>query len=156
MKLREWLTLVGKNYDTPEIAAVRTAFGLTGKGPRLASGFGSEAIPAAGLTLMLDKANLIGTPNKKVYGLAFHGRPDADRVPYTEALPHALKWDEDQAAVRARLGMPVRTAQLANSDGYTFGDYDLSVEYEPDGSRIRAVQLRLSKHGGSALGADAG
>lgn len=156
MNLKEWLTLVGKNYDTPEIIAVRKAYGLTGRGPRLASGFGSEAIPAAGITLMLDKVSLIGAPNKKVYGLTFYGRPHADGVQYTAALPHALKWDEDQAAVRARLGKPVRTAQLANSDGYTFGDYDLSVEYEPDGSRIRAVQLRLSKHGGSALGADAG
>src|SRR3954468_7834303 len=156
MKLKDWLALLGKSYDTPEIVAVRKTYGLTGKGPRLASGFGAEEIPSAGLTLMLDKVNLIGAPNKKIYGITFYGRSRAERVPYAESLPHALKWDENQASVRARLGMPVRTAQLANSDGYTFDDYDMSVEYENDGSRIKVVQLRLSNNGGSALGADAG
>jgi hypothetical protein len=73
-------------------------------------------------------------------------------------LPHGLTWNETQASVRARLGEPKTHAQLANSDGYEFGDYDLSVEYVDDaGPSIKVVQSRLSKPGGSlamAMGSD--
>ena len=142
--LEEWLAVLGKTYDDPVVQGIRSRHGLTGKGPRVAS-YGDEPVPSAGINLMLIKAAFNGKPSKAVYGITFYSTPKADRVPYSEALPQGLRWDESQAAVRARLGAPKTTAKLVNSDGYVFGDHSLSVEYVPDGSSIKVVQIRLDK-----------
>ena len=152
--LEEWLAVVGKTYDDAGVQSLRARHGLAGKGPRVAS-YGDETFPSAGLNLMLIKGAVNGKPSKAIYGITFYSTPKGERVPYSAALPHSLRWEESQAAVRARLGPPKTTAQLVNSDGYVFGDYSLSVEYVADGSRIKVVQIRLDKEGGSVAGAAA-
>jgi hypothetical protein len=151
--LAEWLSIVGKNYDEPVVSALRTRLGLKGKGPRV-DNFGDEKVPAQGVAIMLTRTTVNDKPNKGAYGITFYARPHGERVSYAGALPHALTWSETQASVRARLGEPQTHAQLANSDGYEFGDYSLSVEYVDDaGSSIKVVQIRLSKPGGNLAGA---
>jgi hypothetical protein len=150
--LEEWLAVVGKTYEDPVVQDLRLRHGLTGKGPKVAA-FGDEPFPSAGLNLMLVKGAVNGKPSKGIYGITFYSKPKGERVPYSEALPHGLRWDESQAAVHARLGAPKTTAQLVKSDGYVFGDYSLSVEYEADGSRIKVVQIRLDRAGGSVAAA---
>jgi hypothetical protein len=142
--LEEWLSALGKTYEDAGVQSLRARHGLTGKGPRVAS-YGDEPVPSAGVNLMLIKSALNGKPTKAVYGITFYSKPHGDRVPYSGALPQGLRWDESQASVRARLGPPKTTAQLVNSDGYVFDDFSLSVEYEPDGSRIKVVQIRRDK-----------
>ena len=153
MTLAEWLSMVGKNYDDRVVSALRARLGLSGKGPRVVN-FGSEDVLAEGVTLMLARTQVKGKANKGPYGLTFYACARGDRSSYSGTLPQGLTWGESQSSVRARLGQPRTRAQLANSDGYDFGDYALSVEYvDPEGSSIKTVQIRLSKAGGSLEGA---
>lgn len=147
--LKDWLAMLGKSCDSPEVSSVRARYGLTGKGPRMASQYESEEIPAAGVALMLVKAKVDGQPvPRAVYGITFYGTAREQRVVYGHDLPHRLRWDESQASVHARLGEPKTRAQLANSDGYEFPDYTLSIGFLRDGSRIKTVQILLSKEHG--------
>jgi len=153
ISLAAWLSIVGKNYDDPAVIKLRKELGLAGKGPRV-DAFGAEEVPAEGVAIMLAKTAVGGKANKGAYGITFYARARGDRKPYSGALPHALAWNETQASVRARLGEPATRAQLANSDGYDFGDYSLSVEYVDDtGSAIKVVQIRLANPGGSLASA---
>ena len=72
--LDDWFALIGKFIEDPELRALQKEYGLSAKGPRLASGYGHEYIAQVGVCLYLRGAARDGKPLRHLHTWAPYRR----------------------------------------------------------------------------------
>jgi hypothetical protein len=139
--LDAWLGLIGKLLADPEMRAVQKEFDLSAKGPRLASGYGSENVPKAGVAIFY---RAVKPGDKQVTDIQFKAKGFEGFAPYSGSLPKGLEWTDSCAAVTAKIGRALFTAPMVNNQRWEFGDRYMTVDFNDDWSAIKRVQYGVS------------
>jgi len=137
----DWIALIGKLIEAPEVQAALKEFEISANGPRMKSGYGDQPVPKAGVTIFFKTAPPRRT--KQVTDIQFSREGLEGGSPYTGTLPHDVRWDETCAQLNQRLGPATHTAMVENQR-WEFGDRYMTVDFTQDWSAIKKVQYGLS------------
>ncbi len=148
----EVLSHLGKSTEDPSLQEFLKKLGLPPNGPRLKGGFGDQAVPAEGFVLLyktashhpdIQKNNALPANAKVFSDVQFRAAGVEGGPPYSGELPYGLKFTDSRAATRARLGAPNWSSPIVNNDRWEYGDRFVTVDFSPDESFIKRVNVGL-------------
>jgi len=128
MDASEFEDCLGKAEETPEVARLLAALGITKKLKLSSEGNVRLMLPERGLLLSF-KPEDASSSRIKFTGVQFYSDAEEGFTTFPGALPRGLAFSDDPKAARAKLGKPTKIMKDFRLDHWITGERQLTVRY---------------------------
>lgn len=147
MNSSDFIACLGKRDDSPEVAKVLAAVGVTKKLKMPKDDIEARAdLPKLGLSLIFKPE---GPKSSVLIFQAVQFLSDAEKgyKSFAGALPNQLLLADTQTEVRAKLGKPSETKPALRLDRWKAADHVMTIEYAKEDRRIGAITVHIPLKG---------
>jgi len=142
MDAEDFMRVLGKTDDSPEIAKLLSDYGVKKK-PRIPLDEDEVMIELKkqGVVLVFERTTEPKSSKIQLAGVQLYSDAEKGYRNFPGKLPRGLKLSDTRSEVLKKLGKPTKSRAALKIDIWKYADHRIAVEYAKDADRINVVQL---------------